>query len=153
MARTAPGHDDRERDAVMKTGLTLAALLVLALLPGRSFAATFAANDYGPEPLERGYSFAFQGGQAIFTGICQGCHMPDAKGAVGAGMYPALAKDTKLESAGYPVAVVTHGQKAMPPLGDYMNDQQIADVVNYIRTNFGNKYKDKVSAADVKAAR
>ena len=94
-----------------------------------------------------------QGGQSIFTGLCQGCHMPDAKGAVGAGAYPALAKDAKLQVAGYPVAVVTHGQKAMPPLGDYLNDQQVADVVNYIRGNFGNAYKDKVSAADVKAIR
>ena len=137
----------------MKTHSVFAAILALAFSPSLSFAETFAANDYGPEPLERGYSFSFQGGQAIFTGVCQGCHMPDAKGAVGAGMYPALVKDAKLESAGYPLAVVTHGQKAMPPMGDYMNDQQIADVVNYIRGNFGNKYKDKVSAADVKAQR
>ena len=137
----------------MKTHSVFAAILALAFMPGLSFAAPFAANDYGPEPLERGTSFSFQGGQAIFVGVCQGCHMPDAKGAIGAGMYPALAKDAKLESAGYPVAVVTRGQKAMPPMGDYMNDQQIADVVNYIRGNFGNKYKDKVSAADVKAAR
>ena len=137
----------------MKTHSVFAAILALAFSPGLSFAATFAANDYGPEPLERGTSFSFQGGQAIYTGVCQGCHMPGAKGAVGAGMYPALASNAKLESAGYPVAVVTHGQKAMPPMGDYMNDQQIADVVNYIRGNFGNKYKDKVSAADVKAQR
>ncbi|MGZ5920711.1 MAG: c-type cytochrome [Rhizomicrobium sp.] len=139
----------------MKFLWTLAALLALALplsLPASS-APAYAANDYGPEPLERGTSFSFQGGQAIFTGVCQGCHMPDAKGAVGAGMYPALAKDAKLESTGYPVAVVTHGQKAMPPMGDYMTDQQIADVVNYVRSNFGNKYKDTVSAADVKGQR
>ena len=64
-----------------------------------------------------------------------------------------LAKNAKLEVAGYPVAVVIHGQKAMPQFGSLPNDQQIADVVNYVRTNFGNKYKDKVSAADVKAQR
>ena len=34
-----------------------------------------------------------------------------------------------------------------------LNDQQIADVVNYIRTNFGNNYKDKVKPEDVKAQR
>jgi mono/diheme cytochrome c family protein len=49
--------------------------------------------------------------------------------------------------------VILHGQKAMLPLGALLNDQQIADVVNYVRTNFGNRYKDKVSAADVKAQR
>src|SRR5215813_964974 len=78
----------------MKTGLMLAAILALTVSPGASFAQKFAA-DYGSEPLERGSSFSFEGGQAIFTGVCQGCHMPQAQGAVGAGMYPALAKNAK----------------------------------------------------------
>src|SRR5579872_2867580 len=136
----------------MKTHSVFAAILALAFMPGLSFAAPFAANDYGPEPLERGTSFSFQGGQAIFVGVCQGCHMPDAKGAVGAGMYPALAKNPKLEVAGYPVSVVVNGQKAMPAFGPMLSDQQIADVINYVRTHFGNNYKDAVKPADVKAA-
>ena len=28
----------------------------------------------------------------------------------------------------------------MPPLGQMMSDQQVADVVNYVRTHFGNSY-------------
>ena len=111
------------------------------------------AQDMGAGAMNRGGPFSFQGGQAIFTNVCQGCHMPQAQGAVGAGMYPALAKDAKLEVAGYPVAVITHGQKAMPAFGPLLNDQQIADVVNYVRSNFGNKYKDKVKPEDVKAQR
>ena len=97
--------------------------------------------------------FTEQGGEAIFKNVCQGCHMPQAQGAVGAGMYPALAKNPKLETAGYPVAVVVNGQKAMPALGGMFSDQQVADVVNYVRTHFGNNYKDKVTPADVKSAR
>ena len=111
------------------------------------------AQDMGAGAMNRGGPFSFQGGPAIFSNVCQGCHMPQAQGAVGAGMYPALAKDEKLETAGYPVAVVTHGQKAMPAFGPLLSDQHIADVVNYVRGNFGNKFKDKVSAADVKAQR
>src|ERR1700755_697779 len=95
------------------------------------------AQDMGAGAMNRGGPFSFQGGQAIFTNVCQCCHMPQAQGAVGAGMYPALSKDDKLETAGYPVAIVTHGQKAMPAFGPLLNDQQIADVVNYVRTNFG----------------
>jgi mono/diheme cytochrome c family protein len=97
--------------------------------------------------------FTEQGGEAIFKNVCQGCHMPDAKGAVGAGMYPALAKNPKLEVAGYPIAVVVNGQKAMPAFGGMFSDQQVADVVNYVRTHFGNNYKDKATPADVKASR
>jgi mono/diheme cytochrome c family protein len=94
-----------------------------------------------------------QGGEAIYKGICQDCHMPDGHGGVGAGIYPALIKNPKLAEKSYPVSVVVHGQKAMPPFGAALDDQQIADVVNYVRSHFGNSYKDKVTPADVKAAR
>ena len=94
-----------------------------------------------------------QGGEAIFKGVCQGCHMPNAQGAVGAGIYPALANNAKLEVAGYPVSVIIHGQKAMPAFGQAFDDKQIADVVNYIRSHFGNDYKDSVTPEDVRSAR
>ena len=133
--------------------LPLAAVAAVAGLCASSAAIADSAQDMGAGAMNRGGPFSFQGGQAIFTNVCQGCHMPQAQGAVGAGMYPALAKDAKLEVAGYPVAVVTHGQKAMPAFGNLLTDQQIADVVNYVRANFGNKYKDKVKPEDVKAQR
>ena len=133
--------------------LTLAAVAAVAGLCVSSAAIADGAQDMGAGAMNRGGPFSFQGGAAIFTNVCQGCHMPQAQGAVGAGMYPALAKNAKLQVAGYPLAVVTHGQKAMPPFADMLNDQQIADVVNYVRANFGNKYKDKVKPEDVKAQR
>jgi len=79
--------------------------------------------------------------------------MSEGQGASGAGIYPALAKNQKLRTARYPVFVVTNGQKGMPPFGSMMSDEQIAAVVNYVRTNLGNQYTDAVSAADVKAIR
>lgn len=95
-----------------------------------------------------------QGGEALYKGICQDCHMPDGRGAIGAGQYPALAKNPKLAEPGYPISVVTHGLKSMPAFGNALSDQQIADVVNYIRAgHFGNAYKDKVKPEDVKNAR
>jgi mono/diheme cytochrome c family protein len=97
--------------------------------------------------------FEQQTGADLYHSICQGCHMPDAKGAVGAGAYPALARNKHLAAALYPVAVVIHGRKAMPPFGDALSDAQIASVVNYIRTSFGNHYKDAVTSAMVKTAR
>jgi mono/diheme cytochrome c family protein len=101
----------------------------------------------------RNAPFPFQGGQAIFTGVCQGCHMSDAKGATGAGTYPALASNARLETVGYPVSVILHGRKAMPPLGKMLSDKQVADVTNYIRNHFGNSYKDMVKPEDVKVVR
>ncbi len=97
--------------------------------------------------------FTEQGGAAIFTGICAGCHMPDGRGATGAGAYPALAQNPRLAAAGYPIAMVLQGHGAMPGFGRSLTDQQIADVVAYIRTHFGNTAADTPTAADVKAAR
>ena len=66
---------------------------------------------------------------------------------------PALARNTNLAAAGYPVGVVLHGQKAMPWFNDSLSDEQVANVVNYVRTHFGNNYTDKVTADDVKKQR
>jgi mono/diheme cytochrome c family protein len=128
-------------------GRVLGSALALGLL----FSSAAYAQGAGAGGGRGG--FTEQGGEAIFKNVCQGCHMPQAQGAVGAGMYPALAKNSKLETAGYPVSVVVNGQKAMPAFGGMLSDQQVADVVNYVRTHFGNTYKDKVTPADVKSAR
>jgi mono/diheme cytochrome c family protein len=90
-------------------------------------------------------TFKQQDGAALFQAICQGCHMPNAQGAIGAGAYPALAHDERLAAAAYPVITVLKGRKAMPPLASYLSDAQVAAVVNYVRTHFGNAYPDVVS--------
>jgi mono/diheme cytochrome c family protein len=41
----------------------------------------------------------------------------------------------------------------MPPFGALLDDEQVAAVVNYVRSHFGNSYWDRLSPADVKAAR
>ena len=97
--------------------------------------------------------FTEQGGEAIFKGVCQGCHMPGGAGAVGAGRYPALACDPNLTGRGYPLVIIVNGQKAMPAFGELLSDRQIADVVNYIRSNFGNHFTDEVTVNEVKAVR
>ena len=79
--------------------------------------------------------------------------MQDGTGATGAGTYPSLASNSYLQSSGYPVYVVVHGRRAMPPFGDTLTDDQIAAVVNYVRTHFGNNFRDDVTAGDVKNAR
>jgi len=99
------------------------------------------------------FRFMQRDGEAIYRSVCQGCHMPDGQGAVGAGAYPALAKNPRLEAAGYPVLLVGNGRKAMPPFGGLLDDDQVAAVVTYVRSHFDNAYQDAVSAADVSAAR
>jgi mono/diheme cytochrome c family protein len=48
---------------------------------------------------------------------------------------------------------VLHGQKAMPPFVRLMSDEQVAAVITYVRTHFGNAYTEPVTAEEVKNAR
>ena len=107
----------------------------------------------GERTFSSGLNFVEISGEELFANVCQGCHMPGGAGASGAGSYPALASNTNLEASGYPIELVVNGRRGMPPFGKTMTDDQIAAVVNYVRTHFGNKYEDMVSASDVKAAR
>ncbi|MCO3053903.1 cytochrome c [Pseudomonas aeruginosa] len=76
--------------------------------------------------------------------------MPQAQGAAGAGHYPALAHNPRLAAAAYPIYMVSHGNGGMPSFKDYLSDEQIAAVVNYVRTHFDNHYADTVKIDDVK---
>src|SRR5215213_6635941 len=116
--------------------------------------ATLAfAQGPGQPTFSPGASFIEQSGEALYANICQACHMEEGKGAVGAGLYPALANNLKLGTRSYPVYVVLHGSKAMPPMEKLLSDEQVAAVVNFIRTHFGNAYNDPVSAREVSEAR
>jgi mono/diheme cytochrome c family protein len=97
--------------------------------------------------------FTEQGGEAIFRSVCAGCHMSDGRGASGAGTYPSLADDPRLAVVGYPIGVVLKGRKAMPPFGSSLTDEQIAAVVTYVRTHFGNDFAGTLTAAEVAAER
>jgi mono/diheme cytochrome c family protein len=97
--------------------------------------------------------FTMTDGEQIYRQVCAGCHMPDAKGAQGAGIYPALANNPKLAVVAYPIHVVIKGQKGMPHLGELFTDDQVAAVVGYVRTHFGNSYDKPVTAAEVAAQR
>lgn len=105
------------------------------------------------QALSRGRVFDEQGGEALYANVCAACHQADAKGAAGAGAYPALTGNPNLASADYVAFVVLNGLRGMPPVGRMMNDDEVADVVNYLRSHFGNAYDDAISPATVAAAR
>ena len=81
--------------------------------------------------------------------ICQSCHMADGKGGVGAGTIPALAANVRLSAPAYPIMMILNGRGAMPWFHDSLTPAQIAGVVGYIRTHFGNSYTAPVTEAEV----
>ena len=130
------------------------AITVLAAVAGQSAQAQSSTTATGDQPtFSVGPKFQQTTGEAIYRSLCQGCHMPQGEGAKGAGTYPSLALNKKLEAGGYAVYLVVNGQRGMPPFGEMMSDGQVADVVNYVRTHFGNNFTDAVTAADVKQVR
>jgi mono/diheme cytochrome c family protein len=136
---------------LLYSGVALAAASFV--FAGSAVLAQSAISTPSGRTPSSGFRFSETTGEGLYASVCQACHMPDGKGATGAGSYPALAGDPNLVAAGYPVTVVLHGLRGMPPVGYFMSDDQVAAVVNYVRTHFGNNYPDAVNASDVKAAR
>ena len=131
----------------MRSGLRTAFALAASLIAASAVAQSPDARFVNPA------RFMAATGEGLYADVCQGCHMPEGVGAIGAGAYPALAGNPKLAAAGYPLALVLRGRNGMPPFGDLLTDIQVAAVVNYVRTHFGNHFADEVTAADAKAAR
>jgi mono/diheme cytochrome c family protein len=122
---------------------------VMALLAMTSIAR---ANEPWPT-FGSPFKFTEQNGEAIYRSVCAGCHMPNGQGATGAATFPSLVDDPRLAGASYPIDRVLKGHKAMPPFGQMLTDRQIAAVVEYVRTHFGNRFANSVTAADVAAQR
>ncbi len=144
----------RFRGAQARTLRSIRSPSALAPFAGAICAVALAQEPAPPSPtLSPGWTFAEQGGAAIYAGVCAACHQPGGKRAAGAGAYPALADNGELASADFVLQVLFQGLRGMPPVGGMMSDQQVADVANYVRTHFGNAYRDTVSVTAVKAAR
>ncbi len=121
-------------------------LMVMVLACGSAGAADDPA-------FSEGWRFAQRDGAALYRSICQACHMADGRGAAGAGAYPALADNPRLAVPAYPVLTILQGRKAMPGFGRQLDDEQVAAVASYVRTNLGNRFPEPIRAADVKALR
>lgn len=90
-------------------------------------------------------------GEQLFNDNCSACHQKTGLGVKGA--FPALAADKFVTG---PPAVLTAtvlvGRGGMPAFKSELSDEQLAAVLTYIRSAWGNKAKP-VSGADVAATR
>lgn len=106
-------------------------------------------------------SAASVNGRHVFEENCSGCHGLEGKGQPG--IYPALAGNPDLaKDAGLPARVVLFGltgpievgganySATMPPFG-HLDDAEIAAVVNYVRSAWGNAANGSPAPLDAKA--
>ena len=108
--------------------------------------ATAVANlkvQKSPEEL------AFESGSRVYRGICAACHQPNGMGSENAGYPPLAGSEWVLDqSADRVIAIInnglqgpievagkTYGTVAMPAQGGALSDEDIANVMSYIRRN------------------
>lgn len=101
-------------------------------------------------------------GKQVYIANCQSCHMEGGEGVPG--VFPPLAKSANLmKDQNRAIKAVVHGVSGEitvngekynmdMPAQSHLSDQEIADVVNFIQNNWGNKAK-AVTTAQVKALR
>jgi mono/diheme cytochrome c family protein len=107
------------------------------------------------------YRLSLDSGKKIYAMQCLACHQADGLGA--SPMNPPLTGKRVLGDKKKLIEIVILGlatheeidgtkyQNVMPPHPE-MKDQQVADVLTYIRNSFGNK-ASPVKASEVKASR
>lgn len=92
-------------------------------------------------------------GEVLYRATCQACHMEEGQGASGAGAHPPLAGNPKVNSKHFVAGVILTGYHGMPRFGDMMDDAQVAAVVNFVRSHWGNAYPDTITPQEVAALR
>lgn len=102
-------------------------------------------------------------GEKLYTGLCQGCHKPDGSGYTENKLSPPLAgSDYLLKNKENGIQAVLFGLKGkvivnnieydrvMPAIK--WTDQELSDVLNYVRNTWGNK-APLISPAEITEAR
>ena len=102
-------------------------------------------------------------GLAIYTDTCMACHRATGEGV--SNLFPKLAKSDVVQqkNAAWPIIMVLQGGRAgatdasptgaaMPSLGWRLSDEQVADVLTYIRNSWSNA-APAVAARDVEKLR
>nr|WP_298376693.1 cytochrome c [uncultured Halomonas sp.] len=105
--------------------------------------------DGGGKPAQ----FQATSGKELYQTLCQACHMPNGQGAEGAGIYPSFVGNERLRSPYYPIDVILNGLRGMQSFSDMLSNEQVANVVDYLRTNFGNQLEADTTPDDVARVR
>ncbi len=140
------------------TKLSLAMVLVLAACGGEKAPAA----DTAAAPVDATVAMADAGAEK-YAQVCAVCHQANGLGVEG--NFPPLAgSDWLTGKSEVPIAIVLHGlqgeievlgkkyNNAMAPWGQAMNDAEIAAVLTYARSQWGNTAA-AVTAEEVKSVR
>lgn len=141
----------------------LAALVATAACGGGGEAP---ANTPSAEPQAAVAAATSSAGETLYQQCCLSCHQATGEGLPGT--YPPLKSSEYANAAdpGVPARILIHGisgpitvhgaeyNNLMPPygVGVQMSDDEVAQLLTYVRSSWGNT-ASAVTAADVKKAR
>ena len=127
-------------------------ILIIVFISGACWLA-MAQDDTLKESMKRG--------EEVYATNCSSCHMPNGEGLEGA--FPPVAKTDYVKDHKRAINIILEGQegeitvngkKYNVPMAalSHLSDQQVADVLNYIRNSWSNK-NPMIKATQVKAQR
>lgn len=139
---------------------------VVVFVVGIVFCACVDQKPGGSEPGANGQQPVIKEpdhpGKLLYMQFCLSCHMYKGEGVPG--LYPPLRQTVAISGddenlirivlSGQEGAIIVNGEpynNIMTKL-DFLTDQQVADVLSYVRSNFGNSYAP-VSVEKVKEVR
>lgn len=122
-----------------------------------SFLVLTSCNSQSKQnPTE--FKNSIERGAEIYTDFCVTCHLPNGKGV--AKVFPPLAdSDYLMNNRALSIKAIKYGQNGeiivngetynsvMAPLG--LSDEEVADVMNYITTSWGNKNDTMITPEEV----
>ncbi len=130
-------------------------LTFFVIVIGIAFMSSTIPNQSLNESIKRG--------KEVYVLYCQNCHMEDGKGTPD--VNPPLAKSDYLKQPsktliniilnGQSGEVKVNGKTYNLPMAaqEYLTDEQIADVLNYVKNSWGNKIAGSINPEMVKALR
>lgn len=140
---------------VVFVGLSIVAAVTLTACNVKGFFTNLQDDPVWVDPnaaaaAAAGTADAGGPGKAVYGRICAACHLGSGKGVPGNNI-PALAGSALATGdAGKPISIVLHGFRGpierngvqingqMAAWKDQLSDQEIADVLTYVRSAFGN---------------
>jgi mono/diheme cytochrome c family protein len=137
-------------------------LIILILFIPVSFLSAQTKKKASPQPSAKAFHASIERGKAVYIKTCIACHQADGNGVPR--LNPPLSKtEYVLGDKTRLIEIILNGlneeieingdyySNPMPPFNT-LSDQEIADVLTYIRNNFQNK-ASAVTASEVKTVR
>ncbi|MGC4108543.1 MAG: cytochrome c [Thermomicrobiales bacterium] len=114
--------------------LTLVSLVAIVL----AGVAPYISDAQESSPAATATSDQLAMGEKIFGNVCIACHQPGGAGVPG--IFPNLAGNplVTLDDPTYVITTVLNGRGGMPRFAGTYDDEQIAAIVTYIRSAWGN---------------